>query len=69
MRIFGSRYFRSLGVILLASVVYYILYWGNYLHRAVAGIALAEIIRRHLAGQKRIGVLPREPRVYTDRPA
>lgn len=38
---------RGLGLVLLASLVYYIPYSGNYLHGAVTGLALAQVIRRH----------------------
>ncbi len=38
---------RGMGLVLLASLVYYVPYSGNYLHGAVTGLALAQIIRRH----------------------
>ena len=39
---------RGLGVVLLASMVYYVPYQGFYLHGAVTGLALAQLVRHRL---------------------
>ena len=43
---FDYELLRALGLVLLASMVYYVPYQGFYLHGALTGLALAQIIKR-----------------------
>jgi hypothetical protein len=66
---FDHLLLRSLGVVLLASMVYYVPYQGFYVHGAVTGLALAQLVRhRMLLRLSRMRDRSDQPVALTNRP-
>lgn len=58
---------RGFGLILIASVVYYVPYSASYTHGAVTGLALAQIMHRSIRRRRQAKITNARPTAYVKR--